>query len=85
VIPESDHTSQSPPPGERLTFEISSGNGYVMLTLQDGAILAVHPIVMDVAKTNRVNERGEPVYSVMGGLAVRLMKRADDAPDEDLK
>lgn len=33
----------------------------------------VHPIVMDIHKSSKVDEHGKPVYLVTGGLAVRVM------------
>ncbi|MCL2724071.1 MAG: hypothetical protein FWD69_06495 [Polyangiaceae bacterium] len=55
------------------SFELSSGPGYLELKLQDGSVLHVHPIVMDIHKSSKVDEHGKPVYLVTGGLAVRVM------------
>jgi hypothetical protein len=72
----SDETSERPSqltPGTRLSFELSSDRGCVVLTLSDGAVLHVHPIVVDVVKNTQTDERGEPSYTIAGGLAVRVM------------
>lgn len=74
----SDPKSERPIPvlsgGVRVPFELSSGPGSAVLKLEDGAILHVHPIVLDVSRLPGTNEQGEPLYSVQAGLAVRLMK-----------
>jgi hypothetical protein len=64
----------------RVNFEIGTAPGCVVLTLEDGSVLQVHPIVLDVGRLPGTNELGEPLYSVQAGLAVRLMKQATVAP-----
>ena len=46
-----------------------------MLTLDDGAVLRVYPIALEVIRADKVNENGEPVYQVSASLAVRLERR----------
>jgi hypothetical protein len=60
--------------GKPVGFDVAGGKGCVVLTLEDGAVLHVHPIVLDVTRTDATDERGQPVYSVQAGMAVRLMK-----------
>jgi hypothetical protein len=78
----SDARSERPLPivagGTRVGFELSSAPGCAVLTLEDGAVLYVHPIVLDVARLPGTNEQGEPLYSVSAGLAIRLMKPPTD-------
>ncbi len=71
-----DRASQ--PVGARIAFEVSSERGCVVLTLADGAVLHVHPIIVDVMRTG-IDEAGEASYVIAGGLAIRLMQ----GPKED--
>ena len=66
----------------RVSFEVGSAPGVVVLTLDDGAVLHLHPIVLDVSRMPGRNEQGEPLYSVLAGLAVRLMKAPADSGEK---
>ncbi len=59
---------------QRLPFEVGSGPGRVVLKLADGTVLHVHPIIVDVMR-NGTSPQGEPIYTIAGGLAVRVMER----------
>lgn len=60
--------------GTRVGFEVGSERGCVVLRLSDGAVLHVHPIIVDVIRTS-TPEGQEPAYLVAGALAVRLMEQ----------
>lgn len=80
--PKSERPSQMSL-AQRVAFEVSSGKGCAVLTLEDGTVLHVHPIVFDVAKLPGTNEQNEPLYSVQAGLAVRLMKKTSSTEEAE--
>ena len=65
------NTSEETP----VPFTVSTGNACAVLTLDDGAVLRVYPIALEVIRADKVNENGEPVYQVSASLAVRLERR----------
>ena len=83
--PKSERPPVPLPQGTRVTFELTSGPGCAVLTLEDGAVLHVHPIVLDVARLPGTTELGEAVYSIQAGFAVRLMQPPTRPPTEGIQ
>jgi hypothetical protein len=68
-------------PEQRVAFEVESRNGFILLKLDDGAVLSLRVMVNDVWKMEGMSPQGEPQYNIASQTAVVLMRSPRGSSD----